>query len=376
LICPLFFTVAGEFMRKNSSPHPSGFTLIELLVVIAIIAILVALLLPAVQQAREAARRSSCKNNLKQIGLALHNYHDTHNVLPYRSGGTGACNSVTTSLGGRRDGNCSRLSGFYSILPFIEQGPLFDAISAGNPAIPISPGGPGGWEGWPVWDNPVISTYLCPSDPGLNVTDNRSNSYVFCVGDNASGINGNTVRGLFGRNTRVRFSSILDGLSNTVAISEHVRADFGVTTTANRNRVRHSIVNSVSPLTPNACRGTVVNGLFADGLPVKARHGNSLWDGQAERCGFATILPPNSPSCSSGADTNADNGETILSASSEHKGGAQVLMADGAVRFISENINSGNGNATPPTGGAAVMSPFGVWGALGTRAGGEVVGEF
>ncbi len=356
-----------------------GFTLIELLVVIAIIAILVALLLPAVQQAREAARRSSCKNNLKQLGVALHNYHDVYNVFPYRSGGTGEGGAaISTSIGDRRTANHHRLSGFYPLLPFVEQSALFDAIAAGNPAIPISPGGPGGWEGWGVWDNVVISTYLCPSDAGLGVAPNRSNSYVFCAGDNAANLIGNNgnVRGMFGRNSSVRFRDILDGTSNTIAMSEHVRADFGVTTTGNRARVRHSIVNEVTPLTPNACRATVVNGVFAPGLPVKARHGARLWDGQAERCAFGTILPPNQPSCSSGNNVNADNGTAILTASSEHKGGAQVLLADGAVRFISENINTGDGNAAPPGATSGALSPYGVWGALGTRAGGEVVGEF
>jgi len=354
-----------------------GFTLIELLVVIAIIAILVALLLPAVQQAREAARRSSCKNNLKQLGLALHNYHDVYKTLPYRSGGTGGCGPrVSTSIGNRYPCNKNRMSGFYPILPFIEQSALFDAISAGDSSIPISPGGPAPYEGWSVWNSPVIPGYLCPSDPGFNVTDPRSNSYVFCAGDNASGINGSNVRGLFGRNTKVRFRDITDGLSNTIAMSEHVRGNFGLTTTGNRSRVLEGIVNEVTPLTPGNCDAQVAGNQFVAGANVKARHGASLWDGQAERCAFNTILAPNSPSCSNGTNQNADNGTAILTATSQHKGGAQVLMADGAVRFVSENIDAGDASAAPPGGGSGNQTPYGVWGSLGTRGGGEVVGEF
>lgn len=355
-----------------------GFTLIELLVVIAIIAILVALLLPAVQQAREAARRSSCKNNLKQLGLALHNYHDVYNTLPYRSGGTGSCTSVSTSLGNRYNGNCRRLSGFYAILPFVEQSALFDAIAAGDASIPISPGGPAGWDSWPVWDNAVIPGFLCPSDPGFNVDDSKSNSYVFSAGDNANNLiaDSGQVRGLFARQSKVQFRDITDGLSNTVAMSEHVRAEFGATTTGNRTRTIEGIALGVTPLTPNNCKAQVVNGQWSATANVKAKHGNVLWDGQAERCAFNTILPPNSPSCSDGTNTNADNGTGILTATSQHSGGAQVLMADGAVRFISENIDAGDANATPPSGTAGGQSPYGVWGSLGTRSGGEVVGEF
>ncbi|WP_013626639.1 DUF1559 domain-containing protein [Rubinisphaera brasiliensis] len=356
-----------------------GFTLIELLVVIAIIAILVALLLPAVQQAREAARRSSCKNNLKQLGLALHNYHDVFNTLPYRSGGTSACTSVSTSLGGNRNnGNCRRLSAFYAILPFVEQSALYDTISAGDSSIPISPGGPGGWEGWPAWDSVVIAGYLCPSDPGFGVDDTKSNSYVFSAGDNANNLiaDSGQVRGLFGRQSKVQFRDITDGLSNTIAMSEHVRAEFGATTTGNRDRVIEGIALGVTPLTPTNCRAQVVNGQWSATANVKGKHGNVLWDGQAERCAFNTILAPNSPSCSDGTNTNADNGTGILSATSQHKGGAQVLMADGAVRFISENIDAGDPNAAPPSGTAGGQSPYGVWGSLGTRSGGEIVGEF
>ncbi len=110
------------------APHRRGFTLIELLVVIAIIAVLIALLLPAVQQAREAARRTQCKNNLKQFGLALHNYHDTHKVFPPRQGGSGA-NAGCTSTNCHR----GRLSAFVMMAPFYEQTALFNQIMTRSP---------------------------------------------------------------------------------------------------------------------------------------------------------------------------------------------------------------------------------------------------
>ncbi len=366
-------------LRLNRKCARNAFTLIELLVVIAIIAILVALLLPAVQQAREAARRSSCKNNLKQIGLALHNYHDTYNMLPARSGGTSGCTTISTTLGDRYSGNCSRLSGFYGLLPYVEQGPLYDAISAGDASIPISPGGPSAWNNWPVWDRPVITVYLCPSDPGRGVQDAKSHSYVFCQGDVALGLNSNAAspRGMFGgRFTSVRFRNITDGLSNTIAMAEHVRANASRTTTGNRSYIKEGIVGGVTPLTPQQCRNQVSGGQFIAGADVKARHGAVTWDGQAERVGFSTIMPPNSPSCALGLNDNADNPDAMLTASSQHSGGVQVVMADGSVRFISENINTGDPSVAGFANSFGGASPYGVWGALGTMSGGEVVGEF
>jgi prepilin-type N-terminal cleavage/methylation domain-containing protein len=202
-----------------------AFTLVELLVVIAIIGVLVALLLPAVQAAREAARRTQCNNNLKQLTIALHNYHDTYNQFVYRRGGTAG---ATTP-----EGNQNRLSGFVPLLPFIEQKPMYDRIAAGDPTAspPINPQGPNSWAGWVAW-NDAPDALLCPSDNGYSNKQARINSYAFSVGDNSRalhptngsmiGLNNNDglMRGPFGNN-RSTFSmaSITDGTSNTVAFS-------------------------------------------------------------------------------------------------------------------------------------------------------------
>ena len=188
-----------------------AFTLVELLVVIAIIGILVALLLPAIQAAREAARRSECLNNLKQLGVAHQNYHDTFNSFVYRKGGTNGSDSATSNRG--------RRSGFISLLPFLEQQGMWETIVNGTP-----PEGPSAWSGWGPW-NDAPDSLLCPSDAGYPNKDGRHNSYAFCIGDraeNANNQNGATVRGMFGVNQTVTFAQILDGTSNTILMSERL----------------------------------------------------------------------------------------------------------------------------------------------------------
>ena len=367
------------FFRRRA-----GFTLVELLVVIAIIGILVGLLLPAVQAAREAARRMQCSNGLKQLGLANLNYESAFKALPPRKGGTGG-----PFIGANRNNsNGNRLSGFVFLLPYIEQTAMYNMIQAGDATgtfnyaaaqggPTVAPGGPAAWTGWTPW-NIAPSMLSCPSDgPVFNQPANRqTNNYAFCIGDtiaNARDIGDS--RGVFGSQIYTKLGSINDGTSNTIAFSERLKANFGITnvvanqieTVLGTATAATNIVNS-----PISCYTTANGRYFVAGRLVKGRFG-SLWtDGQAERVSFNTVLPPNKPSCATDSDGNADSGGgtagLLIPASSRHTGGVNLAMVDGSVHFTSDGIDAGNLAAPASTSGP---SQYGVWGALGTKSGGE-----
>lgn len=324
----------------------SGFTLIELLVVIAIIAILVALLLPAVQQAREAARRSSCKNNLKQLGLAMHNYHDTHNTLPLQGA---VANSFSVHA---------------QILPYIEQANLQDLIDF-NQRLMTGPGNA------PVL-NPAmafaarqpIDTFLCPSESAqIYFTDNNNDVFVghnyllnggSGVGQTGgrfnycSGETGND--GLFWRGSRTKFRDITDGLSNTCLMAEGLIGMGGsndpdnlVDAQRQMKRVGGNPPCSVSPEDMVSGAATSYDGRRAN-----------AW---IRNNGYTTLvhgyLTPNS-----NIPDIANHGEILSGPRSNHKGGAQICLCDGSVRFISESINT-----------VTLQRLF-------SRADGQVLGEF
>ncbi len=326
----------------------SAFTLIELLVVIAIIAVLVALLLPAVQQAREAARRSQCKNSLKQIGLALHNYHDTYGSFCAMRGGPNA------SVG--RGGD---YTGFVEMMPYFDQAPGYNQYIALNPQ-------PTCWNGGFVPWATQIGTLLCPSDsPAPSHGGVKFRSYHFSVGttiqDNYQGV----TTGLFGFRSYRGTRDVIDGTSNTIAVSER-----GLGGTNSRSIIGHGVY-SVGGINTNpaACLASAVNNMYVGGASVSSWEAGSLWPfGHPYWSAVSTVLPPNSPTCYQGGD-NPSNAWGVFPPTSQHTGGVQVTMADGSVRFISQNINAGNyGSGSPPT--------YGVWGALGTIAGNEAIGEF
>lgn len=333
----------------------SGFTLVELLVVMAIIATLMALLLPAVQSAREASRRTSCRNNLHQIGIALHNYHDTHSCFPPSSGGTG----------GVSGSNGNSLSGFAMILPNLEKTIIWDKIRN----APLQGGDP---STIPV--NGEIDVYLCPSatvPDKVNGTSHRY--YAFNLGDQQSAYPDPIPTGRAGglaelRRTRgpfafqrcVKIKEISDGTGTTIAVAER----FGSVSSHGWHKIYTSApatcaTSAWDPLPPPASGPPLESSesLFAVGHPI--------WGG------FMTAMPPNSRFCFSGESVTDRNFGIWITASSRHTSGVNVLMCDGAAKFINESIFAGDQTAT-----SALMngeSPYGVWGGLGTIAGHEEV---
>jgi len=329
-----------------------GFTLVELLVVIAIIGVLVALLLPAVQQAREAARRMSCSNNMKQLGLALHNYHDTFNALPARQGG-----AVWSGDAGQNNPH-PRLSAFVALLPFIEASPRYEQIQNGR---------------FHAWHGNLnsgyvgeISAFICPSDGLYSPTGPDRNAaysplnYGLVMGDNYNfsfdAVQGDqNIRGVFGYLRYFRFRDITDGLSNTLVMSEFLIAPEGP---------RRGGAVGTSTNNPLACRAHLVANQYQSGtiLAQFRCHGQRWQDGRPGYCGINTILPPNSATCSSQMSGG------IYSAGSRHPGGVLGVLGDGSVRFFAETIDTGNLSLAPNLSG---MSPYGVWGGMGSKDGGE-----
>jgi len=364
------------FMKQSPRNRHSGFTLIELLVVIAIIAILIALLLPAVQAAREAARRTQCKNNLKQLGLALHNYHDVFGTFVYMKGGT-----LGYGAASRLDGNYNRRSGIISLMPYMEQANLYEQIEAGDTVLGIPRGGPAPWNGWNGW-NQRLSLLRCPTDPGVD-RPRGVNNYAFSRGDYI-GVNAGTGRdsqdgnGLFAFRQTYQIRDITDGTSNTVAMSERVIASFGIGGKPYATLQEGMLTNTpLITTSPGACLAAAAaisaGGTYTTWSAVKGKFSSIYCDGQPENVGFNTVLPPNAPSCTNDGNGNADSAVSVLSASSYHTGGVQVLLADGSCRFVSENIDTGDTGVATTLG---APSPYGVWGALGTRSGREVLSDW
>ena len=311
----------------------TGFTLIELLVVIAIIAILIALLLPAVQQAREAARRTECKNNLKQIGLAIHNYHDTFNKLPLLTHRDQANNAAGAEGG---------WAWSVSLLPNIDQAPLFNSLTAGNLTLRQAANTPAILR---LMQTP-LPAFRCPSDVGEQLNTNRPffppQNLQFAT-SNYPACNGNQFNtGMFVEysNSAISFRDVTDGLSNTIAVAER--------------RMRQ--LEALQGTTHESPWAAVWVGCKDSGSTPQVQNnnairGNTQFRLQDGRC-----------------DVNNDAQEGF---SSEHEGGLHALLGDGSVRFISENIDYRPYAADP-----APEANMGTWNRLGHKRDGFVLGEF
>jgi prepilin-type N-terminal cleavage/methylation domain-containing protein/prepilin-type processing-associated H-X9-DG protein len=304
----------------------SAFTLIELLVVIAIIAILIALLVPAVQKVREAAARTQCINNLKQIGLALHGHHDTKKYLP--SGGD--------TLG---------FGPLAYLLPFIEQGNLYNKIDftvapthANNAAVIITP----------------LPIYTCPADPNGGDTSLATCSYGANIGSQHVFSGGPSVQnGVFYYDTKgPTLVAITDGTSNTAAFCEKMHGDNNNGVVSLATDVFNLGTASSSPDDALAqCLGANLTNLA---YQWRSDAGTVWLRGKSLNSIYSHVGPPNSPRCGFPA-----NGTQTFAANSAHTGGVNLALCDGSVRFVSNSVN------------------LATWRGLGSRNGGEVFnGDF
>ncbi len=313
------------------SRRRSGFTLIELLVVIAIIAILIALLLPAVQQAREAARRTQCRNNLKQLGLAIHNYHDNYNTIPIAD----------------VNGSSTPISAHARLLPGMDQSPLFNRVDfnvaynhVNNDFARMT----------------IVPAFLCPSNvDNLPGTLGGRNNYYWNAGNGIvmyySGLTGQPpANGVIYHTRKIGFRDITDGLSNTAAMAEKMTGDGSQSISSPKtDTFQPGTYPTTADEALTQCNATDVTDLTKQGYS----NVGAPWLQQYHSTNqYNHVLPPNGRSCM------YPPGRIATTANSQHTGGVHILLCDGAVKFVSDNINTT------------------IWRSVGSVAGGEVLGEF
>jgi prepilin-type N-terminal cleavage/methylation domain-containing protein/prepilin-type processing-associated H-X9-DG protein len=338
----------------------TGFTLIELLVVISIIAVLIALLLPAVQSAREAARRAQCVNNLKQMGLALHNYYTSNDTFP-----PGTSLALYDNFAAADTWSWNNWSAQALMLPYLEQNPIYNTVNFSIAPIANFNAGAASNTALAV----RVAAFLCPSD--ANAGPNFINSYYGSMGTSIGYTVQSQSSGLFAETIGRKFQAITDGSSNTIAFSERL--------TGNPNAPDHATGNGMDGVNGGALWEAVDVQTDIPNLLKTLQACDAAWQanltistafqssGQFWAWGapnmtlFNVVVPPNSTQhpwnscrndCVPGCGT--DNSH-INNATSFHPGGCNVLFCDGSVRFVKSSIS------------------LRTWLGLGTIAGGEVI---
>jgi prepilin-type N-terminal cleavage/methylation domain-containing protein/prepilin-type processing-associated H-X9-DG protein len=407
----------GRFLYrilKATAParRTAAFTLVELLAVIAIIGVLVGLLLPAVQVARESARRSACSSQLKQLGLACMNYESANQKFP-RAGSTVSFATApepwatmhTDWADATRKSTLQSRAGTFSfivmVLPFLEQQELYDIGLQGfrnnwpqgnsgcsasdwyNNGLSIN-GSTGRFQG------PWLGMVVCPSDPMAGQSTRKGSNNTFIVrpmnsyrcnrGDSTPEAGSSLSRGVFGNsNDTCRVRQVTDGLSTTVLLGE-ARIGNGTADSSTGWQYVSGYGNSTNP---QSCLAVISTGGYSSPSPEIGTNGiydqpGICWmNSVAGHTGFYTVLPPNGPRCSS-QPAGSGGGDVVLPVSSHHGNGATVVMCDGAVTYVENSIDVGSlgtGFRIYTFGDADYRKPsvYGVWGALGTPFGGESV---
>lgn len=335
-----------------------AFTLIELLVVIAIIAILVALLLPAVQQAREAARRSSCKNNLKQIGLAMHNYHETYNMFP-----------ISVGWNGPRGERHGAFSDKVYLLPFLERSAEYQLTDEN-----LRPWEPTGWHGSENIQahSGTLPIFNCPSNPEPARDGRTSHTYAINNGviwgrasSRGRSVGGSKPNGLASytgsnwdieNNQNIKFASISDGSSNTAMYAEFLPVlSQDINNSDPKTTQTHGWVGD-SSMTPAELRQACLQATNLETGRAPMRGASWAWSFVGNGSAYSHTMNPNEKPCFAYNGTGDWFGDTLYGASSAHTGGVHVCLGDGSVTFVSENVDHN------------------VWMAVGTRNGGESQG--
>ncbi len=379
----------------------SGFALIELLTVVALAFLTLSLLTPAVLQSRAAARREQCADALKRLALGVQCYHDANNAHP---------------IG--QDGNDLDYGFRVALLPYLGESATYD-LATRYRADGVRFG-----ETGPDLREKRFDFYACPADPAAQTILNgcATASYVACYGDYCPKVepwNGETYaetarfaadKDVVARNSRLfrngsrgaiqpkiwsGVADVIDGTSNTALFSETLVAVPNARTFRDGLAVERADVFGAGPdrdscerpgFNPKNCLDLAAkdgSGAFLDGVVVDQARGKRWGDGRLPFAAFSTILPPNSPNCALGQVGDDGANVQLLSASSAHSGGVNVAFVDGAVRFVSDEIDCGRltldesfylDESFAPAELRCVASgksPFGVWGALGSRFGGE-----